>query len=46
MKLGISIIPLEGTPPFKGKVVPVLFLTEYHAMAAYLGSESIVPLIL
>jgi hypothetical protein len=30
----------------KGKVVPVLFLTEHHAMKAYWGSGGIVPLIL
>jgi hypothetical protein len=30
----------------KGKVVPVLFLTEHHAMKAYWGSGGIAPLIL
>jgi len=30
----------------KGKVVPVLFLTEHHAMKAYCGSGCIDPLIL
>jgi hypothetical protein len=30
----------------KGKVVPLLFLTEYHAMEAYWGSEGIAPIIL
>jgi hypothetical protein len=30
----------------KGKVVPVLFVTEYHAMKAYWGSGGIAPLIL
>jgi hypothetical protein len=30
----------------KGKVVPVLFLTENHAMKAYWGNGDIAPLIL
>jgi hypothetical protein len=30
----------------KGKVVPVLFLTEHNAMKAYWGSGGIAPLIL
>jgi hypothetical protein len=30
----------------KGKVVPVIFLTEHHAMKAYLGSGGIAPRIL
>jgi len=30
----------------KGKVVPVLLLTEHHAMKAYWGSGGIAPLIL
>jgi hypothetical protein len=30
----------------KGKVDPVLFLTEHHAMKAYWGSGGTVPLIL
>jgi hypothetical protein len=30
----------------KGKVVPVLLLTEHHAMKAYWGSRGIAPLIL
>jgi hypothetical protein len=30
----------------KGEVVPVLFLTEHHAMKAYWGSGFIAPLIL
>jgi len=30
----------------KGKVVPVLLLTEHHAMNAYWGSGSIAPRIL
>jgi hypothetical protein len=30
----------------KGKVVPVLFLTEHYAMKVYWGSECIAPLIL
>jgi hypothetical protein len=30
----------------KGKVVPVLFITEYHAMKAYWGSGAIAPRIL
>jgi hypothetical protein len=30
----------------KGKVVPVLFLTEHHAMKAYWGSGGIAPFIL
>jgi hypothetical protein len=30
----------------KGKVAPVLFLTKHHAMKAYWGSGSIVPLVL
>jgi len=29
-----------------GKVVPVILLTEHHAMKAYWGSEGIAPLIL
>jgi hypothetical protein len=29
----------------KGKVVPVLLLTEHHAMKAYWGSRSIAPII-
>jgi hypothetical protein len=35
-----------GTLKGKGKVVPVLFLTEHHAMKAYWGSGGIAPLIL
>jgi hypothetical protein len=35
-----------GWAPGKGKVVPVLFLTEHHAMKAYLGSGGIAPLTL
>jgi hypothetical protein len=30
----------------KGKVVPVLFLTEHHAIMAYWGSGSVTPCIL
>jgi hypothetical protein len=30
----------------KGKVVPVLFLIEHHAMKAYWGSGDIAPLVL
>jgi hypothetical protein len=30
----------------KGKFVPLLFLTEHHAMKAYWGSRSIAPCIL
>jgi hypothetical protein len=30
----------------KGKVVPLLFLTEHHAMKAYQGSEGIAKCIL
>jgi hypothetical protein len=30
----------------KGKVVPVLFLTEHHAMKTYWGSGNIAPHIL
>jgi hypothetical protein len=30
----------------KGKVVPLLFLTEHHAMKAYSGSGGIAPLVL
>jgi hypothetical protein len=30
----------------KGKVIPVLFLNEHHAMMAYLGSGGITPRIL
>jgi hypothetical protein len=30
----------------KGKVVPVFFITEHHAMKAYGGSGGIAPLIL
>jgi hypothetical protein len=30
----------------KGKVVPVLFLAEHHAMKAYWGSGGTAPLIL
>jgi hypothetical protein len=37
---------VKGKGKGKGKVVPVLFLTEYHAMKAYWGSGSIVPHIL
>jgi hypothetical protein len=36
--------PLKGKG--KGKVVPVLFLTEHHAMKAYRGSGGIAPRIL
>jgi hypothetical protein len=37
------VIPCKS----KGKgIVPMLFLTEYHAMKAYWGSENITPLIL
>jgi hypothetical protein len=39
------VIGAEGCKD-KCKVVPVLFLTERHAMKAYLGSGGIVPLIL
>jgi len=31
---------------YQGKVVPVLFLTEHHAMKAYWGSGGIAPRIL
>jgi len=31
------------TRSVKGKVVPVLFLTEHHAMKAYGGSAGIAP---
>jgi hypothetical protein len=37
-----GIVTIEG----KVKVVPVLFLTEHHAMKAYWGSGGIAPLIL
>jgi hypothetical protein len=30
----------------KGKVIPVLFLTEYHAMKAYQGNGNVAPRIL
>jgi hypothetical protein len=30
----------------KGKIVPVLFLTEHHAMQAYWGNGGIAPRIL
>jgi hypothetical protein len=30
----------------KGKVVPVLFVTEHHAMKAYRGSGGMAPFIL
>jgi hypothetical protein len=38
--------PLSLRIKGKGKVVPVLFLTEHHAMKAYWGSGVIVPRIL
>jgi hypothetical protein len=41
MFVNASLINSEG----KGKVVPVLFLTEHNAMKAYWGSGSIAPLL-
>jgi hypothetical protein len=37
---------VKGKGKVKGQVVPVLFLTEHHAMKAYWGNGSIAPLIL
>jgi hypothetical protein len=48
-----SLIPSLHSPyvspikrKVKGKIVPVLFLTEHHAMRAYWGSGGIATLIL
>jgi hypothetical protein len=40
----ITIIVVQEE--YKSKVVPVLFLTEHHAMKTYWGNEGIAPLIL
>jgi hypothetical protein len=37
---------LQQTSKGKGKVVPMIFLTEHHAMKAYWGSIGIAPRIL